>query len=169
MKRWLALIVAGMIGVSMMNYAGAGRPVASSIRDDDRNKPVTIAAHYQYYVVPSTLVLRLSTKDDVRSIDIWRSFFAAAEAMYNRGSRFDKVLLTRGLTHEFTIDGADFFELGDSVHADENPIYLLRTIPPKLQRPDGTHPFVAGGGSLFELGEEIGQSTEMATTWAGVK
>lgn len=166
MKRFLAALAGMAILVAAWNYFSVVRPVTSAVREDSRNASISLSAHYRYYVFPRELNLRLNASEDAAAVDVWRSFFAAAEAMHKRGKRFSSVRMNRGRETIYVLDGADFKDIGREVSFGQNPIYLLRTIPPMLRRPDGGRPFGLSSGGLFGMASEIGNSTEAAATWA---
>jgi hypothetical protein len=166
MKKLLLTLFAILLLIAAFNLGTVGYPIRSAVRSDDRNKPVSISAHYAYYLLPNTLVLRMSATGEAAAVDIWRSMFLAAESMYNNGKHFSDVELSRGLTTEYILSGNDFFEIGREYKESENPIYMLRTLPEKLKGRDGSDAFGPSSGSLFGMADDLGNSTKAAMTWA---
>jgi len=67
----------------------------------------------------------------------------------------------------FTMSGEDFTELGSSYDGSENPIYLLRTLPEKLHRPDGTAAFGSWeGGWLGVMTRQLEDLTAFGVAWS---
>ncbi len=117
-------------------------------------------------VQPSTLVLDLTRADAVSPADLIRGTFWAAETLYQAGRRFDHVVLARRGTQVFLMSGQDFATLGANVAGGENPVYLVRTFPQALRRPDGSAAFGSWtGGLLGVLSREMEDVTDAAREW----
>jgi len=84
MKKWLWSIAGFIALIALFNYLTVTGPVNRLRNEDPRNSVIGLAAHYGYYVLLNTLTLKLKAGDDGSPADIWRSFFAAAEAMHER-------------------------------------------------------------------------------------
>jgi hypothetical protein len=66
----------------------------------------------------------------------------------------------------FVIGGRDFDEIGRAFGGGENPLYLLRTLPEKLRRPDGSRAFGEWeGGILGVTTRQLEDVTHAASTW----
>jgi hypothetical protein len=66
------------------------------------------------------------------------ALFQAADALHRKERAFEEVLIARNGDAVFVIGGRDFDEIGRAFGAGENPLYLRRTLPAKLRRPDGS-------------------------------
>ena len=161
----VALAIAAVLGT---NAWFVGRPVRDALAGDPRNSGFSLHAHWAYYVQPSTLVLDLTRVDNAAPVDLLRGTFRAAEAMQRGGRTFDRVVLARAGTPVFFLTGEDFRTLGANVAIGENPVYLVRTFPEKLHRPDGSSAFGTWtGGLLGVVSKQMEDVTSAAREWAG--
>lgn len=148
------------------NYVLVRRPVTAALKQDPRNAPFTLQAHYQYFLNPKSLTLNLSRADAVSPADLYRGLFQAAKALHDVGREFDKVILARSSVPVFLLDGDDFDGLGFSYGANENPVYLIRTLPEKLLRPDAAHAYSTWeGGWLGVLSKQMDDANAAAGRW----
>jgi hypothetical protein len=163
----VAALVAVVIAIWGANDWFVGRPVRTVLTRDSRNAGFSMRARWQYYVAPSTLVLDLTRADAVSAADLLRGTFWAAETLYHAGRHFDRVVLARRGTAVFLMNGEDFEALGTRVAVGENPVYLMRTFPERLRRPDGSAAFGTWtGGWLGVLGKQMEDVNEAAREWA---
>jgi hypothetical protein len=173
MKRATLLVSPGL-GASAIataiwyrDYSEVAEPVASALEKDPRNSGYELSGHYSGHFDSSTLVLDLRRADHAAPLDLLRGVFATAEAMKREHRRFEKIILARAGEPVFEIDGTDFSLLGDEVAAGENPVYLVRTFPEKLKRPNGTHAFGTWtGGLLGVASRQIEEVNTAAGEWA---
>jgi hypothetical protein len=169
-RRWRGPVVAVLAIVAFVfagNYLMVGRPVATALSADSRNAGFTLRARYAYFLDPRTLVLNLSAADAAAPIDLYRGVFQSAQALSKSGREFDKVILARNGTPRFQLEGSTFLELGREFGAGQNPVYLIRTFPEKLHKPDGTPAFGTWtGGLLGVLGRQMEDVNEAARQWA---
>jgi hypothetical protein len=137
------------------------RGLASVLSSDPRNKGVDAAARY---IGGSTLAFDLRGIDSTNSMaDVMRVLFQFAEKM--KGTSFEGAELQFRGSPRFKISGADFKYIG-SAFATENPVYLLRTFPEKLRRPDGTQAFGKWeGGLLGVAGKQMEDLAEFHRQW----
>ena len=164
----LIVLAAGLLVVTGVNYLFVMRPVSSELRSDSRNTTFTLRAHFQYYVVPNTLVLNLAKVESASPLDLYRGVFEAAKALQQSNQSFQRVVLARSRKAIFVLDGSDFKTLGVEYAEDENPVYMVRTLPEKLYAPDGTRPFGTWeGGLIGVLGKQMEDANTAAATWAG--
>jgi hypothetical protein len=159
----LALCAAAVWGTNILLV---GRPVASALAADSRNVGLTLTAHYGYYVQPGTLVLDLTRVESASPADLWRATFAAAATLYAERRFFDRVLLARAGTPVFVLSGEDFKTIGLDARVGENPIYMVRTFPQRLHRPDGTAAYGTWeGGWLGVLNHQMRDVSDAANAW----
>ena len=150
------------------NYFSVQKPVADTLRADSRNYGYKLTARLQYYILSSTLILDLTEVNSAAPVDLFRGLFQSAEVFSDAGKRFDKVILARSGSPIFLISGGDFWTLGSEFGAGQNPIYLVRTLPEKLNRPDGRSAYSTWeGGILGVMGKQMEDVTDAAHTWAG--
>ena len=66
----------------------------------------------------------------------------------------------------FVLSGDDFSALGQAYSQGENPIYLIRTLPQKLQTASGAPAFDTwSSGELGVLGKQLEDSNTFAQAW----
>ena len=169
-RGWWLLLAAPLVAFTIvwgLNYLLIGKPVQSKLRSDPRNVGYSLSAHFGYYINPSTLVLDLRTVESIAPADLFRALFQSAEALHETGRNFDKVLLSRGGTPVFVMDGAEFSALGTEYGAGQNPVYLIRTLPEKLYRPNGEAAFGRWqGGLLGVVAKQMEDASDAAMRWA---
>lgn len=140
-------------------------PVAQALGDDDRNGGFGLHAYRSVLIHPRDITLNLMTVDSASTADLTRGLLQSAEALKDR--EFGKVTLARGGKSVFVISGTDFKELGVSVAAGENPIYLIRTLPQKLMLSDGQRAFGTwSGGWLGVLNGQMEDLNAFGPAWA---
>lgn len=158
------LLVALVAGA---NHWMVGRPVATKLASDERNAGFDLAAHYQYFLNPGTLVLDLKRVDAAAPLDLLRGLFQAAAALHAESRHFDQVLLCRSGKTIYLLDGVAFGTLGAEFAGGQNPVYLIRTLPQHLRRPDGTPAFGEWqGGLLGVVKEQMEDVSDAAHQWA---
>lgn len=166
-KRTIFVIILLAVVTWIVNYVLVSQPIGTKLKADERNRSFTLSAHYQYFVVPSTLVLDLRRVDDSSPLDLFRGLFQAAEAMHEADRHFDYVLLARSGVSVYRIKGDDFENLGRSFAVGENPLYLVRTLPEQLYTPEGVAAFGTWtGGTIAVVGKQLEEITEAGRTWA---
>ncbi|MCY3002542.1 MAG: hypothetical protein NTV21_12140 [Planctomycetota bacterium] len=165
--RLAVAVIAAALAVWGLNYLLVGRPVGRALLSDTRNRGYSLCAHYGYYLNPNVLVLDLRAIDSAAPLDLFRGIFQSAEALHNSGRRFERVALARSGTTVFLMNGEDFSTLGLEFGAGQNPVYLVRTLPEKLLRPDGEAAFGRWqGGLIGVLGEQAEDANDAAQQWA---
>lgn len=164
---WSLLVVAVVaVSILALNHLLVGETVARAIAADPRNAALDLSARYGAYVQPRVLVLDLTATDPVAPVDVWRGLFQSAAALFEAGRTFDRVELHHDGAAVYWLSGEDFRWIGAAYTARENPLYLIRTLPAKLQRPDGTTAYAARSGGLFAVGAQIEDANEAARAWA---
>lgn len=157
----LLLLIVAVYG---WNYLMLQLPMGEVIQEDGRNSGVSVSAHYNYYLDPSTLVYDLRDVSMTNSkADVFRVLLQYAAKVKSR--RYDQVHLAfRGET-KFVIDGGYFQQLGDEYGA-QNPVYTMRTFPSHLKRPDGSEAYGTWtGGLLGVLGKEMEDFNDFHDRW----
>jgi hypothetical protein len=161
-----ALAAAVLAAVVAFNYFGVMRPVAKQLDGDSRNAGFAMTAHYRFYVDPNTLVIDLRQVDSASPLDLCRGLFQAAKVMSDSGKRFERVVLARTGHPVFHLKGDDFARLGTEFANGQNPVFLIRTLPEKLYRPNGEAAFPQWtGGLLGVLGKQMEDVTTAVRTW----
>jgi hypothetical protein len=168
--RWLGVTVAAaaMVVTALLirDHFGVARPVAQAIEADPRNSGIKLVAHLKHRVLSSKLVLDLRGDVSASPAGVFRALFQAADVLHRERGAFDEVELARSGDPVFVISGRDFDEIGKSFGAGENPLYLLRTLPEKLRRPDGSRAFAGWeGGILGVTMRQLDDVTKAATAW----
>ena len=170
-RRIVVWLGAGLIAacglVFSANHFLVDRPIQLKLAADSRNTGFSLSAHYGFYLDVSTLVLDLKAVDSASPADLFRALMQVAVATYEDQRRFSSIVLARSGRPVFEIDGAAFTELGSEHFHGENPVYLLRTLPEKLRRPNEGPAFGSWSGGL--LGVTAKQMQDLAAAgkeWA---
>ena len=165
-RRWPKIIAWTVAGVLVLNLALATVPVAVTLSRDDRNKEMTLVARFGYYLDPTTLTLDLWDASGASTADLTRALFQIA-ASREAWPPVRHVTLSRRGTPMFILSGDDFKDLGKDFDAGENPVYLMRTLPQRLQRPSGGPAFATWrGGVIGVLGEQMDDLNSFGHKWA---
>ena len=170
-KWWWLLVSLPVLVVLItwtLNYMLVDQPVQTRLKEDPRNSVYSLQARYDYYIDFSTLILDLnSVEGGVAPVDLFRGLFQSAEALHKSGRTFDKVVLARSGTPVFLMKGDEFSTIGAEFEAGQNPVYLIRTLPEKLFRPNGVEAFGRWeGGLIGVLGKQMEDANEAAKLWA---
>lgn len=160
----VVLLAAGAVGG--INYCLVSDPVARELAADARNRVFDLDAHYEHYVDSSTLVLDLRDTRKAAPIDLMRGVLQAARRLHSEGQDFKKVVLARRGVPVFVMDGDDFDRFGAQFAAGENPVFLVRTLPENLRRPNGEAAFSTwDGGWLGVVGKQLEDVNAMSEEW----
>ena len=139
------------------------RAVEQTLDADSRNEDYSLNAYCKY---PDTLILDLSKVSSVSPSDLLRGIFQSSEALHEADKEFDKIILAREGKFVFFIKGSDFQYLGAELKNGQNPVYLVRTFPEKLYRPDGGPAFPRrDGGWLYVFGKQMEDVSQAAKEW----
>ncbi|WLI89235.1 hypothetical protein Q4S45_21475 [Massilia sp. R2A-15] len=169
MKNPAVLISAGglmacVVGVASVNYAGLQRMVDDTIAKDARNKGIEVFAHYKYFVNPNVLVYDLRKVSEENSpMDVTRVLLQFSEQLKER--KFDTVELSHRGANKFVLKG-EFFQTVGQEHGLQNPIYTIRTLPENVYKPDGSKAYGEwSGGLLGVLGHQMEDFADLHRTW----
>jgi hypothetical protein len=169
MKRFVilvAILALGVSGVFLADYLTVGKPVAGELATDHRNREYTLIAHQHYRIPTGTLVLNLRSVDSASPADLLRGVFQAAEVFHRRDRTFEQVVLANQGKAVFLLDGRDFHRLGRERSFGENPIYMMRTFPSQLKRPNGAPAYQSwSGGFLGVMSAEMEDVNQAMRTW----
>lgn len=157
----LLLLIVAVYG---WNYLMLQLPMSEVIREDGRNSGVSVSAHYNYYLDPSTLVYDLHKVSGTNSkADVFRVLLQYAVKMKAR--RYDRVYLAYSGETKFVLDGGYFQQLGEE-YGTQNPVYTIRTFPSHLKRPDGSEAYGTWtGGLIGVLGKEMEDFNDFHDKW----
>lgn len=161
-------VLAGLAAALFLwNLTTIARPVNQALQADSRNESVDLRAHLGHYVQAGVLVLDVREGASASPADMGRVLFQIAEMFYERDRTFTTVVLSHRGTPRFHLPGSRFEELGRDFSAGENPLYLLRTLPEQLVRPDGSAAFGAWeGGLLGVAGRQLEDYNTAMVEWA---
>jgi hypothetical protein len=151
-------------GVFAWNQVTLQAPMEEVLDVDARNAGIEVRVHYKGYSRPGIVVYDLrEVAPDKSPADVFRVFLQFADAM--KGESFDRVELAfRGET-KFVLDGRDFQELGQN-YGRENPMYLVRTFPERLQTPEGGRAFERREGPPLQVvGVQLDDFNEFHRRW----
>ncbi|WP_419256041.1 hypothetical protein ACN2C6_19220 (plasmid) [Caulobacter sp. ErkDOM-YI] len=160
-------LIAGLLAALILALVYNGliaAPVAAGLAKDERNKGLTLVAYRTNGFQPREITLDLWSAEEKAPIDLFRALFQASEALGER--KFSQVRLARLGHVVFVLSGEDFSALGQAYGQGENPIYLVRTLPEKLQTVSGAPAFDTWtGGWLGVLGKQMEDSNTFAQAW----
>lgn len=146
-KKTISIIALSAIAILSTNYLALHRHAAEVISSNTANDGIKVIARYQWLVNPSVVVYDLRDVAGNRSpADVSRALFKFAEKIKDR--EYKKVVLSYRGSEKFYLDGEYFKVLGNNL-AEQNPIYLIRTLPENLHKPDGSKAFDTWTGGLL--------------------
>lgn len=150
--------------VFLKNYISFQKPLSDVIDSDPRNDGIKFSVHYEYYVVPSTLVINVKTISGNKSpTDVFRVLLHYAEKLSER--EFGRIKLSSIGKVKFVLEGSYFKMLGEE-YGVQNPVYTMRTFPEFLYRPNGQRAFGSwSGGWLGVMGKQMEDFTEFHHQW----
>ncbi len=129
----LVLLVVLVYGANAMII---NRPVRASLAKDPRTAPIVMLAHFDRYVIPTTLVLDLQAPGVTDTTDLWRGLFAVGRDLGGL-TLVDRVVLARLGTPVYALSGDAFRHLGHDFWVARNQVLVLRALVDALQLPLG--------------------------------
>jgi len=162
-KLLLGLLVVILLGGGW-NYWSVHRHVQTVLKNWAADGQVQVWGYHRYLVVPDTVVFDLrSVSMESRALDVDRVLLRFAETQ--QGRRFETVILAYQGKPKFLLKGQYFQEVGRDF-ADQNPIYVLRTLPENVFKTDGSPAFGTWtGGLLGVLGKQMEDLNEFHQQW----
>ncbi|KAK42698.1 hypothetical protein BG58_39455 [Caballeronia jiangsuensis] len=160
-----SVVALSIVGMAYgFNYFTASRPLQQVIELDSRNHGVEASAHFQYYLLPSSLVFDLKGVGPTNSMaDVTRVLLQYSAAM--KEHTYHDITLAYSGKSKFMLDGAYFHELGSEFGA-QNPIYTIRTLPQNVKKLDGSAAFGRWeGGWLGVMGKQMEDFNEFHKQW----
>ncbi|WP_242912299.1 MULTISPECIES: hypothetical protein [Brevundimonas] len=165
-KPWLVALgiaIAAVAAVVIYNLT-VFLPVDRKLDDDHRNEVATLYAYRTGLLHPSRVTLDLRDVGNAAPVDLFRVMFQSADALSEHN--ITEVTLARDGKAVFKMDGDEFRDMGRAYGLGENTVYLMRTLPEKLERPDGTAAYGTwSGGWLGVLTRQMDDATDFAQTW----
>jgi hypothetical protein len=158
-RRWLWIAGAVLAGLLAFNLS-VWLPVANQLGDDTRNEGIGIHVRRTAWVHPTSLTIDLTEPGSASTADLFQS----AEVLKDRS--FSRVVLARGGQAVFVLSGDDFQDIGQAYAWGQNPLYLTRTLPEKLETPDGRPAFGSWtGGWLGVMSGQMEDVNELGSRW----
>jgi hypothetical protein len=150
--------------VFLLNFGLFQDPVNKVIQRDDRNRGISVRAHWRWYVDPTVLVYDLrDVPAGATGVDALRPFLHFAYKQ--KGRKFVRVDLAWRGTTRFSIKGGDFDELGRQ-YVNRSPVDTMTVMPGILYRPDGSRAFPARSGSFAQQNSQLlVDFTTFVNTW----
>lgn len=158
-------VVLALFGaIAVTNYLSLARPLQVVIAGDSRNHGISATAHYEYYVVPSSIVFDLEDVGSNNSMaDVTRVLLQYSATLRDR--EYSDVTLAHAGVSKFKLDGKYFHQLGADFDT-QNPIYTIRTLPENVMNLDGSHAFSRWeGGWLGVFGKQMDDFNEFHKQW----
>lgn len=164
LKYLAAALVTGVLCIALANYFLVHRAVQQALESDGRNQGISVNAHYQYFIVPSVLVIDLRKVSDTNSpSDVTRVLLQIAQVQKEK--TFDQVTLAHRGKSKFMLKGEYFKNLGIEF-GQQNPVYTIRTLPENIYNLDGTAVFGTWtGGWLGVLGKQMEDFNNFHKQW----
>ncbi len=150
--------------VFLLNFGLFQDPVNKVIQRDDRNRGISVRAHWRWYVDPTVLVYDLRDMPaGATGVDALRPLLHFAYKQ--KGRQFVRVDLAWRGTRRFSIKGGDFAELGRQ-YVTRSPVDTMVVMPGILYRSDGSKAFPARSGSITEQTSQLlVDFTTFVNTW----
>lgn len=163
-KKTISAIALSSAAILFANYLALHRHVANVISSNPANEGIDVIARYQWLVNPSVVVYDLrGVSGDKSAADTTRVLFKFAEKI--KDHEYKKVVLSYRGSEKFYLDGEYFKMLGNEL-ATQNPIYLIRTLPENLYKPDGSKPFGSWtGGWLGVVSKQMEDFNSVHRQW----
>lgn len=157
----LLIVVLACVG---WNYWSVHRHVQSVLKSWASDGQVDVLGYHRYLVVPGTIVFDLrSVSMKASSADVDRVLLRFAETQQAR--EFDNVILAYRGEPKFLLKGEYFQKVGRTF-ADQNPVYILRTLPQNVLNTDGSPAFETWtGGLLGVLGKQMEDLNNFNHRW----
>lgn len=162
-KLLLGLLLVVLVGGGW-NYWSVHRHVQMMLKSWAADGRVQVWGYHRYLVVPGTVVFDLrSVSTEASAVDVDRVLLRFAETQQNR--RFDTVILAYQGQAKFLLKGEYFQDVGRDF-ADQNPIYILRTLPENVFMTDGSPAFGTWtGGWLGVMGKQMEDLSRFHQQW----
>ncbi len=163
MNRIVRVVVISTLAVAALaatNYfrVSTHASVASKYRDMDA------WAYYKYGVFPDEIVFDLwGVEPQASAASVIGGFLDFAGELKDRD--FSYVYFASRGRLKFRLSGTDFKQMGIE-HDYQNPVYVVRTFPEKLENLDGRPAFSTWtGGMLGVLNEQMDDVNEFSRQW----
>lgn len=163
-KKSISAIVLTAAAIISVNYISLHRHAASVISSGAANEGIKVIARYQWLVNPEVVIYDLrGVAADKSTADVSRVLFRFAEKIKDR--EYKKVVISFQGNEKFYLDGKYFKKLGNEF-AEQNPIYLIRTLPENLYKPDGSKAFGSwSGGWLAVMTKQMDDFNSFHRQW----
>jgi hypothetical protein len=166
MNKKTSIIIFGLIlsTILLVNFFVLYLPFNKIIKQDERNKGISVIPHYEYFVNPSVLVYDLrSIASDKSMMDVFRVLLEYSEQM--KTHHFNHVILSVKGTSKFVIKG-EFFNTTGMEYGTQNPMYTIRTFPENLYKINGEQAFQTWeGGMLGVLSKQMEDFSSFHHEW----
>lgn len=162
-KSFFAIVLAAAAIISV-NYISLHRHAASVTSSSSANEGIKVIVRYQWLVNPKVVIYDLrGVAGDKSAADVSRVLFRFAEKIKDR--EYKKVVISFQGNEKFHLDGVYFKKLGNEF-AEQNPIYLIRTLPENLYKPDGSKAFGSWtGGWLGVMSKQMDDFNNFHRQW----
>jgi len=139
----IALLVALVWGV---NHFMLGQPADNALLSDPRTTDIGLVAHFDRWVVLTTVVLDLQRPVVADTDDVLRAVLVIARDLGGL-SIVNRVVLARNGKPVYALSGDDFRKMGREFALIRNPVVALRDLNEALRLPGGQKPPLADIGT----------------------
>lgn len=148
-----------VVALASFNYIKLSLPAQEAA-----DEGVSVISYYKFGLLPNSIVYDIwDVAPSSSQASVLGGFLRFSENLKDR--TFSKVILSFRGTPKFVLDGEDFKIIGQEFEY-QNPIYTIRTLPEKLQTPQGKQAFESwSGGVLGVLNAQMEDVNEMGYQW----
>jgi hypothetical protein len=163
-KLAIAVPFLAIAAIAAANYFLLQRSIEAVLSSDNRNEGISVFAHYEFLVAPSTLVIDLRKISATNSpANVTRVLLQFAKTQKER--KFTQVKLSHQGTQKFILKG-DYFQTLGMEFGEQNPVYTMRTFSENVFKLDGTAAFGTWtGGLLGVVGKQMEDFNDFHKQW----
>lgn len=165
LRRRLGLLAVAALALLLAFNAWVCLPVAFALAREPQVRGASFIVYRSFGLHPRSVTVELiGAKPSTAPMALVRGLFVSAGAL--NGRAFDEVRLTHGGKLVFRMHGEDFGAIGKAYARGANQAFLVRTLPAKLQRPDGGQAFPTRDGTLVDvLDRQMQDIAAVARAW----
>jgi hypothetical protein len=160
----ILIIFVAPLSVFAANHFMLQSALEDLIAADSRDSGLSIAVHYEDYILPNSLIFDIRDVPlDKSPMDVTRVLLQYAAAVKDKS--FDSISLQYCGTPKFRLKGDYFHTLGIE-YGTQNPVYTLRTLPENVLTPAGLPAFETWtGGVIGVMAKQMEDLSEFHKQW----